>query len=334
MINKRFDAYNNLSVPEKQNKDIILKFVSQNGLNLEYVLKQFKDDIDVVMESVKNKPVAIQYASKRLKAEYKVAIEAVKKDSMAFMHIHKYLRYNKDIVFEAMKTFYELYRKNMKRVYNKTTFVGNFNKIHNTKYIPHIIPVDFLSDKDFMMKFVDIDVNSVYDASNKLHMNADYMYEYIKRTKQLGCIHSSLLRNKEFILRILKINGSLIEKIESYLRVDRDVILIALHDYDNAMYITSYSIPVYIFKDFMSDVITDREYVKKAVKINGMAIRDCDKKFKSDKEIVMYAVKSNKKCLIYVDDELKKDNEILFCVGKKMSTPIRAIELFNITFLF
>ena len=58
-------------------------------------------------------------------------------------------------------------------------------------------------------------------------------------------------------------------------------------------------------------MITDREEMLEAVKINALELGDNDFRFRSDREVVLEAVKTEGTALEYADDSLKADRDIV-----------------------
>ena len=59
-----------ISTELQQDKEIVLAFVSINGMALEQVSENFKDDEDIVSAAVQNNAKSLQFASKRLQQKY------------------------------------------------------------------------------------------------------------------------------------------------------------------------------------------------------------------------------------------------------------------------
>ena len=66
-----------------------------------------------------------------------------------------------------------------------------------------------------------------------------------------------------------------------------------------------------------------RNFILKAVKIDGYVIHDIDEKFKKDKEIVLEALKRDKNAFQYVHESLKNDPDVLKLLKNKYGkTPV------------
>lgn len=58
-----------LSDELQDDKDVVLAFLSINGMQLEYTHEKFKDDKEVVLIAMQQNINAVQYASERLKVD-------------------------------------------------------------------------------------------------------------------------------------------------------------------------------------------------------------------------------------------------------------------------
>jgi hypothetical protein len=59
----------------------------------------------------------------------------------------------------------------------------------------------------------------------------------------------------------------------------------------------------------------DREIVLAAVRNDGFAIADADRKFLDDKEIAIEAIKNNRNTFLLLNEKLTMDKDILTLVG-------------------
>jgi len=59
------------------------------------------------------------------------------------------------------------------------------------------------------------------------------------------------------------------------------------------------------------EVLEDRDFAIKAVKIDGMLLEKFPEKFKSDKEIVLEAVRQNERAMYFASDSIKEEIEKL-----------------------
>jgi len=61
------------------NREYVLKAVSEQGSLLDFVEESFKDDKEIVLTAIENNPEALEFASDRLKVDKEVVYNSVSK---------------------------------------------------------------------------------------------------------------------------------------------------------------------------------------------------------------------------------------------------------------
>lgn len=61
------------------NRDYVLKAVSEQGILLDFADESFKDDKEIVLAAISNNPEALEFASDRLKSDRDVVFNSVSK---------------------------------------------------------------------------------------------------------------------------------------------------------------------------------------------------------------------------------------------------------------
>ena len=72
-----------ISPEDKNNREIVMVAVKQNGFALQWASEELKGDRDIVMEAVKQNGDALQHASAELHNDREFVIEAVKRKGYA-----------------------------------------------------------------------------------------------------------------------------------------------------------------------------------------------------------------------------------------------------------
>lgn len=86
----------------EETKEKVIEFVKVDGISLESVDDQWKDDIDVVIEAVKVDPIALVYASNKMKKNKTVVLEAVQRDGLVLEHTDAF-KDDKEVILVAVK---------------------------------------------------------------------------------------------------------------------------------------------------------------------------------------------------------------------------------------
>lgn len=83
-------------------REIITKAVSKWGRDLEYAPDHFKDDYEIVMTAVMNDGYSLEYASPRLKADREIVEKAIEENGGAILEAADELKNNKTIILSAI----------------------------------------------------------------------------------------------------------------------------------------------------------------------------------------------------------------------------------------
>lgn len=87
-----------------ETKDKALLIVASDGMELQYVSDELKNDRDVVIMAIKQCGLALEYASATLRAEKEIVVIAAKQNGWAaFMSSNKDLYFDKEVMLAALK---------------------------------------------------------------------------------------------------------------------------------------------------------------------------------------------------------------------------------------
>ena len=99
-------SYENL----KNDKDVVLATVIQDGRALKYVSEILQNDKEVVLAAVNQDGSALYYASEELQNDKDVVLAAVNQDGKALKYVSEILQDDKDVVLAAVIRYgYALY---------------------------------------------------------------------------------------------------------------------------------------------------------------------------------------------------------------------------------
>lgn len=93
----------NLSDEFKNDKDIVLKAVKENGYSLEFASEELKLDKEIVLQAVNGNGNAFTFANDELKSDKEFVLLAVKENGYALRFASEELKNDKDVVLEAVK---------------------------------------------------------------------------------------------------------------------------------------------------------------------------------------------------------------------------------------
>jgi Domain of unknown function (DUF4116) len=116
-LNKLFDNYwfslicvgidgfllESLNDQYRQDQNIVMTAVNQNGNALQYASNDLKNDKEIVMTAVQQDGYALRYASNDLKNDKEIVMTAVQQDGYALQYVGNELRNDREIVLIAVE---------------------------------------------------------------------------------------------------------------------------------------------------------------------------------------------------------------------------------------
>lgn len=292
------------NISNKYSKEILLP-LKINGLVLFYADNKSKKNKQFVLSAIKNDFRSIYFADDSLKKDKSFIIEAIKSNYKVIALINSKFQNDNDVIYEYKKqeclSFFKKeidsieateysFRTNSQEVYDEDcsqetiNFYNNIsNEIEDTllnlKEYAENGPFYFALESSFPYDLFKDDDDYVLSLFKLWpHYLVDYtIFNYTASSR--------LLQSKEFIIELLKCEtkGQVIwswEKLPtSYWSID--------------------------------------EFVKAAVKVDGIALQYADDTFKKVKDVVILALKSNKNALEFIDESLKNDEDVLALLSNK-----------------
>jgi hypothetical protein len=85
----------------KDDKEIVIKVVSNFGENLQFASDRLKKDANIVLKAIRNNGIAIQYAVDKFKDNKELVLLAVEKEGENLKYLSKRLKDDEELVFKA-----------------------------------------------------------------------------------------------------------------------------------------------------------------------------------------------------------------------------------------
>jgi len=310
---------------------------------------------DQVGNYLKHNKDAFRFLVKYYENNKDLAIHAVRSNVSAFTLLAKNLQEDKEFVIQL------LHQEKLSHIYNYLNDSLKKDKdiielcLHSIPGIlKHIAPV---ADKELLIKAVKIDKEVYKYASDELKVDKKLILELVKEDWMiLRDAPEKLLNDRDFILTAINSYNENIREQERnnenhILPWDPESRLIDLNkvvnyligfnhphlmklispvkDIDLALKGLSYSsfedIPVTLIY-ISEELINEREFWLKAVKINSQVIKYLPSEFNKDKEIALTSVKEFSESIEFIDDSLKNDPEIINLLQKRESNSDELIE--------
>ena len=279
-IDKDSDISSYFTDELKDDKEVMLIAVENNGFMLKYASDKLKDDKDIVLKAVNQNGLALIYASDRLKNDKEVVLKAIESNTYAIEYASDELKKDKDIILKLIE------------------------KDGNGFVYPAYFTDELKDDKEFMLKAIERNALLLIDASNRLKDDKDVVLKAVNKNGSALIYDSDRLKNdKDVVLKAIESNVYAIEYASDELKKDKDIILKFIEKDANA-----YSYYMYIFNNKLDD---DREFISKAIEVNARVLMYASDRLQDDKEIVLKAVENSGSSLMYASKRLRDDKEVV-----------------------
>ena len=134
LLARSYVSFFELGEEQKNDKDLALKVLSNNGHQLKYYTsEEIKSDKNIVLNAIKNNPIAFKWASNKLKNDKNIALVAMKR-GMNLKYASDKLKDDFDVVMTAVKSNYNALEyasdrlKNNKEILQEIESTKNFDK--------------------------------------------------------------------------------------------------------------------------------------------------------------------------------------------------------------
>ena len=153
------------------------------------------------------------------------------------------------------------------------------------------------------------DLNFIFEMDRKIEGFGWQQDERIEKIR-----NNIVIKDKDYLLNILKRNGLFLKSASFDLQNDREVVLAAISQNGLA------------FQYASDNLRNDKEVVCDAINHDGCAIQYADYKFRNDKEIVLCAIKQNGDAFRYVSDNLRNDREFILEIIEKNERVLQYVD--------
>ena len=265
----------------KNNREVVMAAVGNDGLALEYASEELKNNIEVVMAAIGNNGRALTYASNQLKEDREVVMAAIGNNYWALEYASDELINNREVVMAA---------------------VGKYGQ--GLQYASN----ELKNDRELMMAAVGNDGWALKYASVELKNNRELMMAAVGNNGRALTYASNQLKNdREVVMAAVGNDGWALEYASVELKNDKEVVMAAVGN-DGVML------------EYASNQLKeDREVVMAAVGNDGRALEYTSKGIKGDKEIVIAAVgKCIHVWSRYVDQSLFGDEDVIRLFAKHL----------------
>ena len=297
------------------NKKDALKFLDES-LPSDYgkIPKEFWSDKDFVLEAVKKNGSNIDYADLILKNNKEIVISAIKQDSFAIDYIGEEIKKDKDVLLEiiaqkgadSIKLLDEKYKSDKEVILKllnckKNSFLISLDDEEEPDPIK-FMSEEFLKDEQILEAAIQNEWLKLDEVDSQL-ITKNIAKTAMIKTENFDKLGDKFKSDPDVILEALKNektwgDSEIFKKMDESLKTNKEFLIKAVN------------INGIIFNQISDDLKKDKDIVLSAVSKNGFILDKIDKSFTKDRNIVLAAVSQKGESLKYADDNLKKDREL------------------------
>ena len=165
---------------ELQNdKEFILKAVSQDARALHYASKELQNDKEVILKAVSQDVRALEFASKELQNDKEFILKAVSQNGQALEFASKELQNDKEVVLKAVSQNGRALKFASKEFFNLEFFLSIFRSEHSTNQLEYqnFKAQNAQNDADFIYSYFEFIKENVARLK-KVRRNSDQLLQF------------------------------------------------------------------------------------------------------------------------------------------------------------
>lgn len=260
-----------------------VEFILRQGYtsNFRHISPELQDDLEIAKIAIRDEPLMLLYASDRLKDNTDLVRIAISKNSISMKYASERLKSDASFILDGIQNDYEIIA------------YASANLLSNKQFIMAAIKADALCI-DFMMNHEEFaDDNEVIMAAVRCHHHA---FEFASERLQ---------RDRDFIKLLIKENFEILYHLNPELQNDEEIIFAGLSGD------VIHSQMLHSFGRYSNRLWNNRNFVEKAVQLNGLILEWCSTELRDDENIVMKALTNNVNSLKGASSRLCDDEDIV-----------------------
>lgn len=214
---------NDLSENLRDDKEVVLALIQNDGRNFKDASDRLKKDKEVVLAALERYPLSFEYADKTMKNDKEIVQAALKEDWRLLKYASQELKNDKEIVEEAIGY-------NGKAIAYASQELKKDQQLVLKAITSNPIALEYASgdlkgNKDFMMMAVNSNGRTLHYASEKLKNDKEFMLELAKKDLDvLYCASDELKNDKPFMLDVFKNTWDLDVAVESKEKIVDEIV--------------------------------------------------------------------------------------------------------------
>ena len=317
IVEKCGEAIQYASPRLKNDRNVAITAINNNGFSLKYVSKELQDDEDIVLLAIDNYALALGFASDNLKKDRNIVMEAVKRNGFSLHYTPQEIRNDKQIVIEAVKNYGRSLTIASKELQNDRDVVKIAVKKQGNALF--FLSKEFQNDYDIVMEAVQNDGYSLKYASKHLQNDSNIVIQAIvtsSSTTGISVLYESvskeLLNDKEFLKNVIsKTNGSTLRFFSNSIKNDKELL-------KDLVSISKLSLQYSSLND-------NDEFVLSLIEENSELLLYISSRLKKDFDFILKVVKKNVNCFTYIDSDFKNDQKFIQEIIKKDITTLQFV---------
>ena len=321
----------------ENSKIFYLALLKNNGKYFKNIPTKFKYDRDLIIEANKTYPKSILYVSEKNK---ELILKLIINNINSYNYISESLKNNEEILLEAIKISSNFLSQEFNRLNNcDKVFILKIIKLDGKNY--NYIPYKYKSDIQIIFETIKTYPQISQTIFTTFNNNQKIVLEFIKKNwkKYLYQIDNSLKYNKEFLLKLIKINGRHYKFIPEIFKDDEELLIEAIKTFPYCLIYTSKKnknnkdiiLQIYKYSHFVQTNIlqyvsdelkNNKDFVLEVIKNNINDFKYISKELKNDKDFILKILKKNGLLLRFVH-ELQNDKECVLESVKNNSSALQ-----------
>ena len=304
----------------KSNKDFILKAAEKSIWALAFATDDIRDDKEFVSKIVEVNSWTLKHASDRLKNDKEIVLKAIENDGWFLAYASDKLRKDREFLAEAIHENEECLafadddlKEEILEEFDEDNDLTDEQK-DNEEYMLKLIKNDYFdirfasdrlkNDSNFILKAMKTG-NSAFKclayASDELRSNKDFIFNIFKKHGSyiFSLVSESLKSDKEFILKLLKLEYICFAYIDYNLRNDKEFMMEAI----------SINPETYEFASY--ELKNDKEFALQAIRKNPLSFPYASDKLKNDKDFTLQAINISFFVIEYIKTKFRDDKDIV-----------------------
>ena len=285
----------------KQDKEIVLAAVKQDGSIVRQIDESLKNDRDIILAAIEDYPYYFVKKHMFVKDNKEVVLKAVQYQGIYLEYASDTLKRDKEVVYEAVKQNGFAFKFVDEVLKKDRDFILKLSEVSKNFY--HLLSKEFKKDREILVNTLKLDGCALLRADKSLRSDRELTLMAVKTCPNVISymgFNTEYWKDKEIILEAVKRQGELLAYAKNGFNADKEVVREALKNDPMALQYAS------------KKLRADKKIVKLAVEKIGTAMQFADDQLRKDKEVALAAIRSRSEAIQIVHSSVLEDKNIAF----------------------